>query len=151
MSDARTWRLLVVANRTESTPRLLDEIKHRARGACDFALIVPPERHPDAPDWTDDVALELVQRAAGGRPVKLVGCGENAALTVGELAKQDAFDEILLCTPPEHHTLWHRHGLTHEIQEIGIPVTVIPPDPSGWSYAHGFPDDWVRVEVGPLT
>jgi len=30
-------------------------------------------------------------------------------------------------------------------------VTVIPPDPSGWSYSHGFPDDCVRIEAGPLT
>lgn len=59
MSDAPTRRLLIVANRTESTPRLLEEVEQRAR--------------------------------------------------------------------------------------------VIPPDPSGWSYAHGFPDEWVRTEVGPLT
>ena len=65
--------------------------------------------------------------------------------------EQGTCDEILLSTPPEHHPHWHRHGLPEQIQALGIPVTVIPPDPTGWSYAHGFPDDWVRTEVGPLT
>lgn len=151
MSQASTRRLLVVANRTESTPRLLEEVERRARAGCDFELIVPPERHPDAPDWTPEDALELVQRAANGRSVKLVDCGADAAATIGDLVQRGACDEILLSTPREHHPHWHRHGLPKQIQALGIPVTVIPPDPTGWSYAHGFPDDWVRTEVGPLT
>jgi hypothetical protein len=150
-SHAQTRRLLVVANRTESAPRLLDEVTRRATGACEFTLMVPPERHPDAPDWTPQEALELVQRAARGRPVALVDCGGDAAESIGELAESGACDEILLCTPPEHHPHWHRHGLPSRIQALGVPVTVMPPDPTGWSYAHGFPDDWVHVEVGPLT
>ena len=112
--------------------------------------MVPPERHPDAPDWTPEDALELVRRAAKGRPVELVDCGADAAATIGDLVEQGACDEILLSTPPEHH----RTGTAtacRKIQELGLPVSVIPPDPSGWSYAHGFPDDWVRIEVGPLT
>lgn len=144
-------RLLIVANRTESAPHLLQEVEKRARAGCDFTLMIPPERHPDAPDWTPDDALALVQRAAKGRPVELVDCGGDAAAKVGEIVHQGGCDEILLSTPPEHHHLWHRHGLPDKLQELGVPVTVIPPDPSGWSYAHGFPDDWVRTEVGPLT
>jgi hypothetical protein len=151
MSDAPTRRLLVVANRTESTPRLLDEIERRARNGCDITLIVPPERHPDAPDWSHEVALDLVQRSAHGRSVELIECGADAAAAVGDLVEQGECDEILLSTPPEHHPHWHRHSLPKRIQDLGIPVTVIPPDPSGWSYSHGFPDDWVRVEAGPLT
>jgi hypothetical protein len=150
MSDTRARRLLIVANRTESAPLLLEEVERRARTGCQFKLIVPPERHPDAPDWTPEDALELVQRAAGGCQVQLVDCGVDAAATVGALVAQDACDEILLSTPPEHHPHWHRHGLPDRIQELAIPVTVIPPDPTGWSYAHGFPDEWVRPEVGPL-
>jgi hypothetical protein len=56
--------VLVVANLTESTPRLLEEVQRRARSGCDFTLTVPPERHPDAPDWTPEEGLELVRRAA---------------------------------------------------------------------------------------
>jgi hypothetical protein len=151
VSAAATRRLLIVANRTESTPRLLEEVERRARSGCDFTLMVPPERHPDAPDWTAEDALELVRRAAGGRPVAYADCGADAAATIGELVEQGAFDEILLCTPREHHEHWHRHSLPKRIQALDIPVSVIPPDSSGWSYEHGFPDDWVRIEVGPLT
>ena len=143
--------MLVVANRTESAPRLLKEVERRARDGCDFDLVVPPERHPDAPDWTAEEALALVERAAKGRSVRLVDCGADAAATIGDLVRQGECDEILLSTPPEHHPHWHRHSLPKQIRELGIPVTVIPPDPTGWSYAHGFPEDWVRAEVGPLT
>jgi hypothetical protein len=151
MSDASGRRLLVVANRTESAPLLLEEVERQASAGCTFTLMVPPERHPDAPDWTPDDALRLVQRAAKGRPVELVDCGGDAAATIGELVQQGACDAILLSTPPEHHSHWHRHSLPKQIEELGIPVKVIPPDATGWSYAHGFPDGWVHAEVGPLT
>jgi hypothetical protein len=129
MSEAPTRRLLVVANRTESTPRLLEEIERRTRDDCEITLIVPPERHPDAPDWTDEVALDLVRRAARGRAVELVDGGADAAATIGELVEKGACDEILLSTPPENHPHWHRHSLPKRIEALGIPVTVIPPDP----------------------
>ena len=151
MSDAQPRRLLVVANRTESAPHLLEEVKKRAREDSTFLLMVPPERHPDAPDWTTEQARDLVARAAGGRPVELVDTGPDAAATVGKLVADRACDEILLCTPAEHHPHWHRHSLPQQIQELGIPVTVIPPDATGWSAAHGFPDEWVRIQAGPLT
>jgi hypothetical protein len=151
MSEAPPRRLLVVANRTESTPNLLKEIHRRAQESCELTLMVPPDRHPDAPDWSHEDALELVQRAARGRRVELVEPGPDAAATIGDIAHRGECDEILLCTPREHHPHWHRHSLPKRIQELGIPVTVIPPDATGWSYSHGFPDEWVRIEVGPLT
>jgi len=151
MPEEPTRRVLVIANLTESAPRMLKEVERRAGGGCAFTLLVPPERRPDASDWTPQHALGLVRGAAKGRPVELVDCGPDAAATISALVHQGACDEILLSTPPEHHPHWHRHRLTKEVQALGIPVTVIPPDPTGWSYAHGFPDDWVRIEVGPLT
>jgi hypothetical protein len=151
MTESPSRRLLVVANRTESAPRLLEEIKERARAGCQIALMVPPERHPEAPDWTPEEALRLASRAAGDRPVTVVDCGEDAAATIGALAERGEYDEILLCTPREHHEHWHRHTLPKRIQALGIPVSVIPPDPSGWSYSHGFPSEWTRLEAGPLT
>ena len=87
MTEPSSPRLLVVANRTESAPRLLEEVKHRAHAGCQIALMVPPERHPDAPDWTPEDALSLTQRAAGGQPVTLVDCGGDAAATIGELVE----------------------------------------------------------------
>src|SRR5690242_9859797 len=85
MSDSSARRLLVVANRTESAPQLLEVVERRAHAGCEIKLMVPPERHPDAPDWTPEEAQELVQRAARGRPVELVDCGGDAAATIGTL------------------------------------------------------------------
>jgi hypothetical protein len=151
MPDSQARRVLVVANRTESTPRLLDEVGRRAQTGCDFLLMIPPERHPGAPDWSQADALELVRRAARKRPVDAVGCGENAAATIGDMVERGECDEVILSTPREHHEHWHRHDLPKRIQATGIPVTAIPPDDTGWSRGHGFPDPWVRVEIGPLT
>jgi len=151
MTDSRSPRLLVVANRTESAPQLLEAVKDRARAGCQISLMVPPERHPDAPDWTPETALELVDHAVGEQSVTLVDCGDDAAATIGALVERGECDEILLSTAREHHEHWHRHTLPKRIQAVGVPVTVIPPDATGWSYSHGFPPDWVRPEVGPLT
>ena len=151
MTPPSNTRLLVVANRTESTPHLLAAVEDRAHAGCEISLMIPPERHPDAPDWTPETALDLVQRAAGDRPVTVLDAGDDAAAKVGELAESGQCDEILLCTPPEHHEHWHRHTLPKRLQALGIPVTVIPPDPTGWSYSHGFPSEWTRTEIGPLT
>jgi alkanesulfonate monooxygenase SsuD/methylene tetrahydromethanopterin reductase-like flavin-dependent oxidoreductase (luciferase family) len=151
MSEPSSRRLLVVANRTESAPQLLEEIKRRASDGWQIALMVPPERHPHAPDWTPEEAHRLATRAAGDRPVTLVDGGDDAAATIGALVERGECDEILLSTPREHHEHWHRHTLPRRIQALGVPVTVIPPDPSGWSYSHGFPPEWTRVEVSPLT
>jgi hypothetical protein len=106
----------VVANRTESAARLLEEVGDRARAGCEIALMVPPERHPDAPDWTPEEALRLVRRAAGDRPVTLVDCGEDAAATIGALIERGEYDEIVLSTAREHHEHWHRHTLPERIQ-----------------------------------
>jgi hypothetical protein len=97
MSEARSRRLLVVANLTESAPRLLEEVERRARGGCEVTLMVPPDRHPDASDWTEQEARNLVQRAAGDGPVVLIDCGPDAAATIGAFVEQGGCDEILLC------------------------------------------------------
>ena len=140
-----------MANRTEAAAHLLEAVEQRAGAGCQITLMVPPERHPDAPDWTPEAAHELVQRAAGGTPVTMLDCGDDAAATIGALVERGECDEILLSTAPEHHEHWHRHTLPKRIQDMGVPVTVIPPDSTGWSGKHGFPDDWVRPNVGPLT
>jgi alkanesulfonate monooxygenase SsuD/methylene tetrahydromethanopterin reductase-like flavin-dependent oxidoreductase (luciferase family) len=151
MAESSPRRLLVVANRTESTPQLLSEVERRAHEGCDFTLVIPPEKHPDAPDWSSDDAMDLMRRSARGREVDLVDCGADAAATIAKLVEAGGYDGILLCTPPEHHEHWHRHSLPKRIQAMGIPVTAIAPDKRGWSYSHGFPDEWMHVEAGPLT
>src|SRR5436190_229748 len=61
MSPAPRRRTLVVANRTASTERLLDEIQRRAAvHPTDFVLLVPSGHRRD---WTLDEALDAPRRA----------------------------------------------------------------------------------------
>jgi hypothetical protein len=127
----------------------MDDVTHRARDGWQIALLVPPEHHPDHPDWTPEEACRLVQRAAHDRPVTIVDCGDDAAATIGAMAERSECDTILLSTPPEHHEHWHRHTLPKRVEALDIPVTVIPPDSSGSSL--GFPSEWLAGQIGPST
>ena len=89
--------VLVVANRTASTPALLAEV-HRRRETCSFALMVPPEAESD---WSVDDACRLVGRAAD-QEVDAVEPGANAVATIHDLV------EIGLMTAEEaqqHHAM----------------------------------------------
>ena len=125
MSTAES-RILVIANRTASTPVMLDVIAERARGGATFTLLVPPEPgHHD--DWSQEVALEQVGRAAGG-DVATLESGEDPLDTVHSAVSDGKFDELIVCTAPTHLARWVHHDLPHRLQHLGLPVVVIPPE-----------------------
>ena len=69
-------RVLVVANRTSSTPALLEEVRMRARSAPhQFTLLVPDAPDRAAADWTLESALPLLQRSA--KPLALTTAGKE--------------------------------------------------------------------------
>ena len=126
MESSRTKRVLVVANRTAATPWLLQEIEERAQsGPCEIALLVPPTggRHPD---WTLDVALSLVQQAAGRR-VRTVECDRDSVAAVRRALAEERYDEVLVSTRPERGPKWLRADLVRRIDGLGVPVTEVVP------------------------
>ena len=121
--EARTTRILVVANRTAATPWLLQEVEARARsGPCGLVLLVPPA----AGDWTPAVAREQLERAAG-QPVELLPAGEGPMAAIERAHVARAFDEVLVSVCPPRGPRWPRRDLARRIDDLGVPVVAVQP------------------------
>jgi hypothetical protein len=121
-------RILVVANRTASAQRLLDELAKRAdAGARRFTLLIPDAPSRKVADWTLDSAVPLIRRATG-RPVdSLVATDEDPFDAIARAVQQEQFDEIVISTLPKRTSRWLKRDLISRTQRLGLPVTVITP------------------------
>jgi hypothetical protein len=123
MSDPT--RVLVVANRTSSTPALLDEVRTRARSAPhDFTLLIPDVSDKKAADWTADAARPLLERAAG-RAVNVITGGPEPFEAIRDTVRDGSFDEIIVSTLSKKTSKWLRRDLVRKVKGLGLPVTTI--------------------------
>jgi hypothetical protein len=129
--EAASRRILVVANRTASTPLLLEAVRKRAQeGLCTFALLIPNEPRKGATDWTLETAIPTLERAAGG-PVEGIVGEEDPFEAVKSALEDPGFDEVIISTLPKRVSEWIRRDLPHRVVTLGVPVTTISPHEEG--------------------
>ena len=127
MESSKKKSVLVVANRTASTQRLLDEISRRAEHEpTRITLLIPDAPNRKAADWTLEVAIPLLRRAARGPVDHLVG-GPDPFIAVQDAVCEHEFDEIIISTLPRRTSKWLRRDLIHRVESLGLPVTAVIP------------------------
>jgi hypothetical protein len=128
MTSAAPTRVLVVAHRTAATPRLLEEVRARARRSpCTFTLVVPrPYWDPETDEAaaTLELAIPLLSEAAGGHVEGIVG-DSDPFVAVQEAVEGGGFDQIIVSTLPARVSRWLRRDLPHRVETLGLPVTVV--------------------------
>ena len=128
--DDQPKRVLIVANRTAATPRLVEAVRERRRqGPCEFSLLIPDVTDRKRADWTLETALPVLRRA-GGRVEGLVG-GADPYESVQDAIRDGVYDEIIVSTLSKKTSKWLRRDLLRRVEGLGLPVTAVQPRAAG--------------------
>jgi hypothetical protein len=124
-ADAR--RILVVANRTSATPRVIEAVKRYAREQpTKFSLLIPDAAKGD--DWTLELALPLLERAAGSRVEGLVESAGDPYEAIRKHVTDGGYERVVISTLPRRVSKWLKRDLPRRVAALGTPVEVITPE-----------------------
>src|SRR5215216_5673260 len=128
MEDSEPRSILIVAYRTAATPQLLERVRERAAAdECRFTLLVPrPLWDADTEEsaLTLELAIPLLEEAAGGRVEGLVGDSDPFHAVSGALAT-GRYQEVIISTLPARVSHWLHIDLPARVQRLGFPVAVV--------------------------
>jgi hypothetical protein len=118
-------RILVVAHRTAATPLLLGEVRRRAQEGFGFDLLVPDLEEGEDPRPTLELALPLLEEAAGS-PVGAMAekCSEPWE-AVDRVVRTGRYAEVIISTLPLGGARWLERDLPSRARKLGLPVTVV--------------------------
>jgi hypothetical protein len=135
--EASETRVLVVANRTAATPALVEAVRARAaKSPARFTLLVPnpakglhrvidPEdQSQDEAEQTLELAIPLLEQAAGSPVEGMVGDAEPLA-AIQDAINIQGFDEIIISTLPTRVSKWLKLDLPSKAAGLGLPVTTV--------------------------
>ena len=130
-----TRRVLIVANRTAATEKLLEAVRQRAEaGPATFHLLVPATPRglhrvvdPEVAGRQEaaaqlEHALEYLREAAGAPVTGHVGDADPMAAISDTLHEREV-DEIIISTLPRRLSRWVHLDLPSKVRGMGKPVT----------------------------
>lgn len=128
-------RVLIVANRTAATEKLLEAVRQRAQaGPATFHLLVPATPRglhrvvdPEVAGREEaaaqlELALEHLREAAGADVSGHVGDADPMA-AISDTLHEHEIDEIIISTLPRRLSRWMRLDLPSKVRGLGRPVT----------------------------
>ena len=128
-------RVLVVTNKTDATPAVIEAVRERAAaGPANFFVLVPNPDHLAFDRNSTDTslgervlkrALPLLAEPAGVEVEGRVAASPNAYDDIVEELKRGDYREIILETLPSHVSHWLHVDLPDRVADLGYPVKTV--------------------------
>ncbi len=128
-------RVLVVTNKTDATPAVVEAVRERAiAGPASFFVLVPNPAHVAFDRVSEDTslgekvldrALPKLEEPAGGEVSGRVAVSPNAYDDIVEELNRGDYSEIILETFPSHVSHWLHVDLPERVAALGYPLKTV--------------------------